>query len=173
MSTPFISKSWFSNIITGITYSGLFKNNHAQGKEAIDKLVNAGLLKSGYFIVNCKKKAYVKTPPNTIRSSSTLLLALNSFGIGLDQYENSFNEFSLPHKICLNQNGVDIVLHDPDYVPFYHLFTNQIDFQLKLQPKITNGSIREVNIKNNKRYTIVESTSSPSSRLHSRISFYR
>ena len=166
MSTPFISKSWFTNIVTGITYSGLIKNNNAQCEQAIEKLLAADLLTTGYFIVNCKKKAYAKVPPNSIRSNSTLLLILNSIGITIEEYEKSFNEFSLPLKICLNQTGIDFVLDDKHYAPFYHLFVNQTDFEQKLQKKIANGSIQEVNINNNKRYAIIESINARSSQLN-------
>lgn len=168
MSTPFISKSWFSNAVTGITYSGVFKNNHQEGKEALDKLINMGLLQAGYFIVNCKKKSYAKTSPNTIRSSSTLSIALNSLGIDIDVYEKSFLQFSLPLKISLNQTGIDLILQDLNYVPLYHLFINQPDFQVKLKQKIDNRIIREVNIKNNKRYILVPNTNSNISQSHSR-----
>jgi hypothetical protein len=171
MSTPFISKSWLTNNVAGITYSGLFKNNSTLSQEAVDKLVNVGLLKSGFFIVNCKKEAYVKVSPSSVRSNSTLLLTLNSFGINIDDYEKLFNEFSLPLKICLNKNGIDFILKDKDYVQFYHLFINQTDFQKRLQQKITDGSIQEVTINNNKRYVIAKSIITSTSQLNSCKSF--
>lgn len=171
MSTPFISQSWFTNVVTGIKYSGSFKNNGEQGKQAIDKLVNVGLLTPGFFIVNGKKESYAKTPPSAIRSNANLLFALNSIGIQLEDYEKLFNEFSLPIKVSLNQNGIDFLFQNLYYAPYYHLFINQADFKTKLQQKILDGLFKEVNINNNKRYVIVENINTSSLQINPGISF--
>ncbi|CAF5029532.1 unnamed protein product [Rotaria sp. Silwood1] len=167
MSSIFISKSWLSNNITGITYSGLFKSNSSQAREAINNLVNAGLLLSGNFIVNCKKESYVKISPVSIRSNSTLLAVLNSFNIDINLYEKVFNEFSMPLKVHLSRSGIDFLLEDIDYVSFYHLFINQVDFKKRLQQKIDRRLIEEVSINNNKQYAIVSNSNTFSSQLSS------
>ncbi|CAF1377737.1 unnamed protein product [Adineta ricciae] len=163
MSTPFISKSWFTNHVVGVPYSGLFKNNTALVNEVVEKLLTLRLLVSGYFIVNCKKESYAKVSPCAIRADSTLLLAIKSMNIDIEEYEKNFHEFVLPSKICLNQNAIDFIMKDIDYVPFFHLFINQTDFLKQLQSKIADGVVQEVNIDNKKRFTVaakIDSTAS-------------
>ena len=122
--------------------------------------------------MNCKRESYAKTSPNAIRSNSNFLAALNSFGIDIDFYEQLFNEFSMPLKIHLNPSGIDFILDDINYVSFYHLFTSQADFKMKLQEKIDSGLIQEVFVNNNKRYDIVTNINNLSSQFSSCQSFH-
>lgn len=156
MTSPFISRSWLSNQVTGITYSGCFKNHPAEAKQSIDNLLNSGLMKMGAFLVNGKKESFAKISPSAIRSDPHLLSRLNSYGITIGQYEESFRAFSLPFKILLNQNGIDLILNDVHFVDYYHLFIHQSEFSKQVQQRIEQGLIREVNI-NSKKFFVTTS----------------
>lgn len=154
MTSPFISRSWLNNHITGISYSGCFKNQSNAGKQAIDNLLNCGLLTSGQFLVNSKKDTLAKTSPLMIRSNASLLDNINMLGINIDQYEEAYGSFALPFKINLNRNGIDFILNDTSFIPFYHLFMNQLDFHEHLQQQIAQGLIEEVHVDNKKKFIL-------------------
>lgn len=151
MNSPFISTSWLTNPVTGISYSGCFKNYPNQGKQAIDNLVKSGLLKVGFFLINGKKESYVKVSPLSIRGDPNLLAQLNSYGISIDQYEDGYRTSSLPFKVLLNQNGIETLLTDVNFIPFYHLFIHQSDFHKKVQERINEGMLIEQFDINNKK----------------------
>ncbi|CAF3926473.1 unnamed protein product [Rotaria sp. Silwood1] len=167
MASPILSKAWFNNTITGLPYTGIFKN-YTKSKSkmirlnnALDYLVNNGLIECGTankkHLVGARRETYMKTPPFNIRTDKNKLTALELININIDEYEHIYMNSPLPANIQLTEETIKLILSNEEYTPIVHLF-NDIRVEQEMELRIASHIVQQEIIQGKKQYHIVSSS---------------
>ncbi|CAF1451835.1 unnamed protein product [Adineta steineri] len=167
MASPILSKAWFSNVLTGLPYTGIFKN-YLKSKtkiirltDAINYLINTGLVQNGIgdkrHLVGARKETLRKTPPCIIRTDKDKLAALESININIDEYEHIYMNSPLPTNMLLTDETIKLILSDNAYIPVLHLF-NDICIEQEMERRIAAHVVQHEFFKGKKQYCIISSS---------------
>lgn len=147
MASPIICKAWLNNVITGLPYTGIFKNywksktKTIRLNDAINYLINTGLIQKGEgttrHLVVARKETYFKTPPFMIRSDSNKLKALETININIDVYEYNYMKSFLPSNTELTEETIKMILSKDEFISICHLFNNtRIEQEMKRRTSV-------------------------------------
>ena len=167
MSSPVLSKAWFNNPVTGLPYTGIFKNyGKSQTKivrlaNAVDYLIKTGLIQKGTgqnrHLVAARKETFFKTPPSLVCINPQKVAALESININIDTYEHMYMNSPLATNMELTEETVKMILSDDEYAPIAHLF-NDIRIEKEMEHRAMNRMIQYTFVHGTKRYQIVPSS---------------
>lgn len=170
MVSPILSKAWLNNPITGLPYTGIFKNygksltKTSRLTDALNYLINADLIQSGAgnkkHLVGARKETLFKTPPCVIRADQDKLVALQSINIDIDKYEHIYMNSSLPANIELTEDTVKWILSKTEYIPVIHVF-NDARIEREMEQRVSDRTIQCEFVRGKKRYSLI----SPSQRI--------
>ncbi|CAF4574724.1 unnamed protein product [Rotaria socialis] len=167
MTSPILSKAWFTNPTTGLPYTGIFKN-YAKSKskmirltEAINYLVNTDLVQCGTgnkkHLVGARKETFIKIPPCIIRTDQKRLTALKSININIDQYEHIYMHSPLPTNMELTEETIKLILSNDNYIPIVHLF-NDIRIEQEMERRVAAYMVHQEFIQGKNQYHIISSS---------------
>ncbi|CAF1431870.1 unnamed protein product [Rotaria sordida] len=167
MASPILSKAWFNNSITGLPYTGIFKN-YAKSKSkmirlnnALGYLINNSLIQYGTgnkkHLVGARRETFMKTPPSNIRTDKNKLTALELININIDEYEHIYMNSPLPANIQLTEETIKLILSNEEYTPIVHLF-NDIRIEQEMEHRIASHTVQQEIIQGKKQYHIVSSS---------------
>ncbi|UJR06732.1 hypothetical protein I4U23_011021 [Adineta vaga] len=131
--------------ITGQT--GILKNRPALGEQALKELINDGLLKFNYFLLdarNRKIKSYMKIPITKANDElqECVKNKLIKHGINVDEYYSVYRISSIPPNNKLSPLSLEIFKYSSCLVPYYKCYKNHLE--TVIQHHIQNGSVQEV-----------------------------
>jgi len=151
MTSPILIKAWFNNEITGLPFTKIFsnyrksKNKLSKLNQAVDELVQYGILKKGAkdnrHVVTARKETYLKTSPATIRGNTDMLNYLQSIGVDIDTYEHVYLSSPLPMHMELTTFAVNLILFDNDYIEYCHLF-NDVRIQKEMEERLSKHMVQ-------------------------------
>ena len=166
MTSPILSKAWFNNMITGLPFTGIFKN-YPKSKskiirlaDAINYLINSGLMQNGIgnkkHLVGARKETFMKTPPHVIRIDQDKLSALQSIDINIDEYEHIYMNSSLPANMESTEEAIKLILSNDEYIQVAHLFHN-IQIEQEMARRVSAHMIEQEFIHGKKQYRMLSS----------------
>jgi hypothetical protein len=132
MESPFILSSWLSTKTTGLSWSGKWNKNVADGQAVLANLKKSGLLVEGKFIMYSKNPSFAKLTPSAIQEDPDKIANLQSFGITIQQYAAAYENMILPVQTKLSSQGIEYLCKTKYLIPFYHLYKQ-------------NGIVKEIN----------------------------
>jgi hypothetical protein len=167
MTSPIISKAWFNNPITGLPYTGIFKN-YAKSKtkitrltDALNYLIDTDLVQCGAgdkkHLVGARKETFMKTPPCVIRTDKRKLTALESINVDINEYEHIYMTSPLPTNMQITEETIRLILSKDEYIPVVHLF-NDIRIEQEMEHQIAAHMVQQEYIQGRKQYHIVPSS---------------
>lgn len=163
----FFLKYWLETSISNIPFSGLYKGNLEVGRKARQQLVDDGLLVEGKFLHNSRPFSYAKLPPHTIRLNSKLLERLNFYNININEYEQAYEHFHIPVQHKLAPSGIQLLIQNLDFVPFYHRY-HQTEVIDEIEKMKLSGVIKQVGF----RYFIADNSPETTSNQDQTDSFF-
>ena len=166
MASPILSKAWLNNTITGLPYTGIFKN-YVKSKSkttrltnAIDHLINTGLIQCGAadkkHLVGAQK-TFMKIPPSIIRADKSRLAALESININIDEYEHIYMNSSLPANMVLTDETIKLILSNDEYIQVAHLF-NDVRIEQEMERRVSADIVKYEFIHGKKQYRMDSSS---------------
>ncbi|CAF2055847.1 unnamed protein product [Rotaria magnacalcarata] len=130
--------------VTGQT--GILKNRPALGEQALQELMNDGLLKFNYFLTDIRGrnvKSYMKMPIASGNDSAQELYIKNlvKHDINVLEYTSTYEKSSIPSNNNLSLLSLEIFKYNASFVPHYLKYKNQLHDII--QEHLQNGLIRE------------------------------
>jgi hypothetical protein len=143
MDSPFILSSWLSTRTTGLSWSGKWNKNIADGQAVLASLHESGLLMEGKFIMYAKNSSFAKLTPAAIQEDPEKIASLQSFGITIQQYQAAYENMILPLRTKLSPQGIEYLCKSKDFIPYYHLYS-QNEIIKEIDTLVQNGKIERV-----------------------------
>lgn len=164
MASPILSKAWFNNPVTGLPYTGIFKN-YSKSKtkmirltNAINYLINTGLLQKGVgpgrHLMSARKETYMKMPPSLVRKDSVKLAALTSININIDTYEYCYYNSVLPTNMGLSEETIKLIVSSDEFVSIAHVFNNDRIHAI-MEERVLNNLLQCNIVHGKKQYCII------------------
>lgn len=167
MTSPILCKAWLNNVITGLPYTGVFKNYPRSKKkmtrlaDAVNYLIDKGLIQHGTgnkkHLVGARKETFLKTPPCLIRTDHNKLLALQSININIDEYEHIYMNSLLPANMELTEETFNLILSNDEYIPIAHLF-NDFRIEQEMERRVLAHTIQCEITQGRKQYHTISSS---------------
>ena len=167
MSSPILLKAWFSNPVTGLQFTSLFrgyrksKEKHARLMNAIDYLVESNLLTKGIHdsrhIVTARKETYLKTPPAVIRANPNLIAAMKYVGVDIDEYEHAYLSSPLPQNMELTKSTITMIFSTDGFIPVAHLF-NDTRIEQEMRRRVALRLLGQRTVHGREQYFLLSST---------------
>ena len=134
------------NLFGKLFFRGILKNRPVLGEQVLQELVDDGLLKFNYFLVDSRGrgvKSYLKVPPPIINDPMAELIKQNlaKHGIQINEYALVFEKSSIPSNNKLSTLTIGIFQSNVSFVSQYVKYKDQL--QVVIQQHVQNRSIQE------------------------------
>lgn len=136
--------------------SGILKNRPALGEQALQELINDGLLKFNYFLTDIRGrnvKSYMKIPIPTatdVQGQELLKKKLIKHEINVEEYYSTYDKFLVTPNNKLSTLSIEIFRNNASLVPYYARHRSQLEAVIR--EYIQNGHIQEAG---EDRFTII------------------
>jgi hypothetical protein len=143
MESPFILSSWLSTKTAGLSWSGKWNKNVADGQAVLNCLQESGLLIQGKFIMYSKNPSYAKLTPAAVEEDPEKVASLLSFGITIQQYQAAYENMILPVRTKLTLQGIEYLCDSKYLIPYYHLYS-QNEIIKEIDRLVQNEKIKRI-----------------------------